>query len=263
MNTIILWILIGFAAGFLVEYLVDLFWWRRKLRRENERAANYESLLQDQNDEMDHLRAHMSKVDRSLDEHEAYIRQLEYELDGARLQLSDMRVQHEAADARSRQAQSDANALRKQIKQQGTSTGVADSETQRKMNRYKKALQDAYTENKRLTAALESRDASLLAASNGRGKRHITNHGISSTTEAYKSLNDGYGDQLEDISGIGAVYADRLRAAGIRTFADLSRMRSERLTDIIQPQKWQRIEPERWIAEAADRAIGNGGAAEL
>jgi predicted flap endonuclease-1-like 5' DNA nuclease len=57
-------------------------------------------------------------------------------------------------------------------------------------------------------------------------------------------------DQLEDIKGIGTVFARKLKAAGITTFEQLARTPAERIREIIQPQEWQKIEPEAWIIEA-------------
>lgn len=57
-------------------------------------------------------------------------------------------------------------------------------------------------------------------------------------------------DFLEDIDGIGPEYAQRLNQAGIYTFAQLVEAGPERLRQIIDPEKWQKIEPEKWIAEA-------------
>ena len=56
-------------------------------------------------------------------------------------------------------------------------------------------------------------------------------------------------DPLEQIQGIGAVYADRLRAAGIRTFADLAALTPERARELAQAQEWQ-ADAESWIRQA-------------
>lgn len=61
-------------------------------------------------------------------------------------------------------------------------------------------------------------------------------------------------DELEDINGIGAVFAGKLKAAGITSFDQLARTPAERIREIIQPQEWQKIEPEAWIAEAKTMA---------
>lgn len=57
-------------------------------------------------------------------------------------------------------------------------------------------------------------------------------------------------DRLERIKGIGAVFARRLNAAGIFTFDQLAGLTPEQVEEIIQAQGWQKIEPEKWIAEA-------------
>jgi predicted flap endonuclease-1-like 5' DNA nuclease len=61
-------------------------------------------------------------------------------------------------------------------------------------------------------------------------------------------------DSLEDINGIGIVFAKRLNEVGIYTFAQLAEQTPERLQEIIQPESWQKIEPEKWIVEARELA---------
>jgi predicted flap endonuclease-1-like 5' DNA nuclease len=61
-------------------------------------------------------------------------------------------------------------------------------------------------------------------------------------------------DRLEKIDGIGDVYEHRLNSAGIWTFAQLSQMNVESILNLVQPEAWQKIEPDKWILEAAERA---------
>jgi predicted flap endonuclease-1-like 5' DNA nuclease len=61
-------------------------------------------------------------------------------------------------------------------------------------------------------------------------------------------------DRLEKIDGIGDVYEHRLNSAGVWTFAQLSQMNVESILNLIQPEAWQKIEPDKWILEAAERA---------
>ncbi len=61
-------------------------------------------------------------------------------------------------------------------------------------------------------------------------------------------------DRLEKIDGIGDVYEHRLNSAGVWTFAQLSQMSVEAIHNLIQAEEWQKIEPDKWILEAADRA---------
>lgn len=57
-------------------------------------------------------------------------------------------------------------------------------------------------------------------------------------------------DRLQDVNGIGQVYARKLNEAGIYTFADLADVSIERLTEIINPQEWQSLDFDAWIRQA-------------
>jgi predicted flap endonuclease-1-like 5' DNA nuclease len=59
-------------------------------------------------------------------------------------------------------------------------------------------------------------------------------------------------DQLEQIKGIGAVFARRLNEAGIHTFAQLAELSPDRTREIVDVDEWQKIEPEKWIEEARE-----------
>ena len=65
-------------------------------------------------------------------------------------------------------------------------------------------------------------------------------------------------DRLEKIHGIGKVFARRFNEAGVVTFADLAALSPERTHEIINPEEWQAIEPEAWIAEASQIAEAQG-----
>lgn len=70
-------------------------------------------------------------------------------------------------------------------------------------------------------------------------------------------------NQLQLIRGIGPAYARRLNEAGVNSLADLAKCTSEQITEILQPQKWQNIQPHEWIeeAQALTIRIGNGDTA--
>lgn len=57
-------------------------------------------------------------------------------------------------------------------------------------------------------------------------------------------------DRLQKIHGIGDVFTRRFNDAGVYTFAQLAALTPERAREIINPEEWQAIEPEQWIAEA-------------
>ncbi|MFN8456605.1 MAG: DUF4332 domain-containing protein [Anaerolineae bacterium] len=57
-------------------------------------------------------------------------------------------------------------------------------------------------------------------------------------------------DQLEDIDGIGEVYAQRLNEVGIFAFEQLAQLSVDRIQEIISAEEWQKIDAESWIAQA-------------
>jgi predicted flap endonuclease-1-like 5' DNA nuclease len=61
-------------------------------------------------------------------------------------------------------------------------------------------------------------------------------------------------DRLEEINGIGPVFARRFNEAGIYTFAELAELTPERVHEIVHTEEWQKIDPDAWIAEAKERA---------
>lgn len=64
-------------------------------------------------------------------------------------------------------------------------------------------------------------------------------------------------DQLEQVKGIGAVFAQRLHEAGVHTFKQLAELSPEQVREIVQALEWQKIDPESWIAQA--KALGSEG----
>jgi len=61
-------------------------------------------------------------------------------------------------------------------------------------------------------------------------------------------------DRLQKIHGIGDVFSRRFNEAGVYTFAQLAALTPERAREIINPEEWQAIDPEQWIAEARQYA---------
>ncbi len=57
-------------------------------------------------------------------------------------------------------------------------------------------------------------------------------------------------ERLQDVNGIGQVYARKLNDAGIYTFAELADVSVDRLTEIINPQEWQSLDFDAWIRQA-------------
>ena len=62
-------------------------------------------------------------------------------------------------------------------------------------------------------------------------------------------------DRLEEIKGIGRVFAQKLNAAGINTFADLAAQTPERLRELIGANRASStVQPAEWIQQAQQRS---------
>lgn len=72
--------------------------------------------------------------------------------------------------------------------------------------------------------------------------------------EARLRLRQAHPDPLIDINGIGPVYQKKLFDAGIYTFEQIASMTPDQIAAIIQPEEWQHVDFNRWIAEAAQFA---------
>jgi predicted flap endonuclease-1-like 5' DNA nuclease len=57
-------------------------------------------------------------------------------------------------------------------------------------------------------------------------------------------------DDLTKIKGIGPTYAKKLHAAGIYNFKGLAALSVDELSNIIQPQSWQKVNLNNWIEQA-------------
>jgi predicted flap endonuclease-1-like 5' DNA nuclease len=73
---------------------------------------------------------------------------------------------------------------------------------------------------------------------------------IADLTAKIKLLEQGKGEDLETIKGIGPKYAERLREAGIGSLNDLANATVQRLEEIIAPPKWQQPAFTYWIDQA-------------
>ncbi len=62
------------------------------------------------------------------------------------------------------------------------------------------------------------------------------------------------GDDLQEIDGIGATYARRLREAGIDSFAALAASDEQTLQEIIAAPEWRKPDVASWIAQARERS---------
>ncbi len=68
-------------------------------------------------------------------------------------------------------------------------------------------------------------------------------------------------DDFTQITGIGPVFARRLREQGIRTFAELARLDESRIAEIVKPVSWKPVDLTQWRRDAAllaSQAEGQG-----
>jgi predicted flap endonuclease-1-like 5' DNA nuclease len=63
------------------------------------------------------------------------------------------------------------------------------------------------------------------------------------------------GDDLTQIKGIGASFAARLNAAGVRTYAELGALTARRLEKILGSAAYQRAKRERWREQAKEKRV--------
>lgn len=220
------WLLIGLIAGWLLEYLIDIFFWRpRLLRLERERDR-----FGQQADAAESGIATLRERLRGSEREKHQLEQARFAL-GERLQtalreLKTLRAQHDAAVALGRQHEEEASVWRTraaagEVELDGLRARIAALQT---------ALADSQREIARLSYFSEPPNETPVFTSPSRR------------------------DPLEEISGIGRLFAERLYSAGITSFEQLGRQTPDAINAVIQPQPWQKIEPEMWIAEATQRA---------
>lgn len=65
-------------------------------------------------------------------------------------------------------------------------------------------------------------------------------------------------DRLQQINGIGNVFARRLNDAGIVTFAQLAALSAEEVRVLVRAEEWQAIDPASWIEQAQTLSAAAG-----
>lgn len=217
-------IFIGLLSGWLIEWLIDIFFWRRP-RKTGSESAEFARLQQGHAQ----LSAEVQKLQGER-------RQAVEDAAAARTALSDCTDKQTQMTAEFEQLWSDNTNLRASI-------------------------EAVEAENERLTAQLNAFRAAgtvAVAATTADTLIHTPPADTAPERPAPTPAADAPGqkDPLVDINGIGPVYQKRLYAAGITTFAQLAALSPDHLREIVQAQDWQNIAAEDWIAEArilADR----------
>ena len=99
---------------------------------------------------------------------------------------------------------------------------------------FKNLLKEKEEEIQNLRAELEAGEARLSSLRAALDK-HVEHHS----------------DDLTAIKGIGRVYQQKLHDAGINSYSQLAQMTPERIREIIDAPAWRKLEPEKWIEQAA------------
>lgn len=127
--------------------------------------------------------------------------------------------------------------------------GVA---TQQVMKRQVRTVEDALSKQVAQTEAAQTEAARLQSELIGAetGLKDLQARLDAPPKERPPSRNP-----LEQIQGIGRIFAQRLNTAGIYTFSDLAAQTPDAVRDIIGPTRGSAMaEPEAWIAEAQQLA---------
>ena len=108
---------------------------------------------------------------------------------------------------------------------------------------------------RRRDPAVSSADVSLYQeVDNARRPAGDTDPGTGGATAAAPSrsqiVTPAANDDLTRIKGIGPVFAERLRQAGIDSFAAVAVASPDALRNAVKAAAWQNVDPESWIEEA-------------
>ncbi len=223
------------------------------LKSELSEIEHQRARIADLESELNQLRARPADVDRphpraaELEAEVARLRAIETDYEGQRRRILELETQVERLRAKKadkgspkRLAELTAeverlqNILSKQNQVVNDYEGEIEQLRERNVeqDRALDQLRSAQTEDERQLAALESEMERARA-------------------EAEKPKPAPEQD-LELISGIGPVFAKRLKNAGINSYADLANLTAQEVRDIVKVKKWQRLDAVSWIAQAVE-----------
>ncbi|MCL4267413.1 MAG: hypothetical protein KJ069_29820 [Anaerolineae bacterium] len=250
---IVLLLVVGGMFGALLVFLVDWRYWERRVQklrgeRNKAQAANQVTLSRLQRAEkgqliaqrdVENLRQDVAERDERLaqlhNENQQVCQQvavMEVELTHLRADLAEAQGWEERADA----LKTENEALVGQLNR----AEIQMSELQVQVDTAARQLTDAQILGKKLVEMQARLKEAEKQTATLQEKMTAVQH-----TFDYTGKN-----QLQLIRGIGPAYARRLNEAGVLTLEDLAKCAPEQITEIVQPKKWQHVEPEEWIREA-------------
>lgn len=209
----------GFAGGWALEWVIDYLYFRKNAET---KSAEIEALRADNKNLNEHL--HTKEIEWGAESGA-----LRAELDLARAQAASLQTRADESD----KLRGELAAMIGKVEGAKAASATAFSATDEDVERLRGEI-DEYRE------ALAQQKAEVLRLRQQLGQ-----------TDAVDQKDD-----LEEIDGIGPVFEGKLYAAGIKTFSQLAGTPIDRIREIIAPKKWQKIEPEKWVIEAAKLASG-------
>jgi predicted flap endonuclease-1-like 5' DNA nuclease len=272
---------IGFLVGWLMEWQIDLGYWRSYFKEVDEEAQAQEPVVMlsatpapaqlpaaGQEIIIETLREQMAQRDSDLDTLRATIEQLS------------------ASEGRWRQREAEllneARALRAELDRLTEARNDSDAEWRHELARREQQWQESKeAESAALRAEnqhLKTHSAEALTAAENQWRAelarreqqwHTRSDGESAALRAEAArltakLNDvekrfahyklHHPATLAEIIGIGPKIEEELRRAGIHTYHDLAQRTPEDLQALLNPPRWRKLDFEGWIAQAQQLA---------
>ncbi len=248
-------LLVGFIIGWIVEWAIDL--WLRQ-RRTDAKIARLEELLREKDAELVKAQERAREVEARLEELEMG-RDEETSAAPLELSASDIHATEPGEEAAVvEEGPAGISSLIEQGDDLASLPGVGPA--------YARLLKEAGVFTYEDLARLDEQDLRTLlsvrpswegfdvAACLAEARRRAGLVEVETTHEEVSAAKGGTSrtawDDLTKVKGIGRTYAERLRSAGIRTFADLAVLNEEQLRRIIQPAAWQKVDLGSWIEQA-------------
>lgn len=237
---------LGAFVGFIAEWVVDLFYWRRQ---HGQKTAELEAAREEMRDldarYQESLRA-ASVAQREMEAAKASMATTTNELSALKEQLAAAQAAGEAAAAQLAECQEHLQANEADVAQLSARVGAADETIA--------ALQAELATAQAEVAAL----AQKLAQMEGEGAAAMESTRMPTET-LVEATAPSPPDDLSIIEGIGAKIAGVLQNAGIHTFAQLAATDVSRLETILAEAgpRFQLAEPASWPQQAALAAAGS------
>lgn len=224
------------------------------LKSELSEIEHQRARIADLESELNQLRVRPADVDRphpraaELEAEAARLRAIETDYEGQRRRILELESQVERLRAKKkadkgspkRLAELTAEVERLQNMLSKQNQVVNDYEGEIEQLRERNVEQDRALDQLRSAQTEDERQLAALESEMGHARAEV---------ETPKPAPE---QDFEMISGIGPVFAKRLKNAGIESYTDLAKLTPQEVRDIVKVQKWQRLDAVSWIAQAVE-----------